>query len=50
MSKYSCREGVWEIGVYLHAFSKSALDGGKCSALPPVLFPAGKEPPVTAEQ
>ena len=37
MSKYSCREGVGEIGVYLHAFPSSTLDGGKCSALPPVL-------------
>jgi len=37
MSKYSCREGVGEIGVYLHAFPSSTLDGGKFSALPPVL-------------
>ena len=36
MSKYSCREDVGEIGVYLHVFSYSTKDGGKCSALSPV--------------
>jgi hypothetical protein len=36
--------------VYLHAFSNSTLEGGKWLSLPPVLFPAGKEHPVTAEQ
>jgi hypothetical protein len=49
MSKYSCREGVWESGVYLHAFSNSVLVAGKCLASPPVLFPAGKDLPLTAE-
>ena len=50
MSKYLYRDGAWESGVHLHAFSNFTLDEGKWSTLPRVFLPAGKDPPVTAEQ